>query len=151
MRYFLELAYNGKNYFGYQIQPNQISVQEVIEDRLSKILRKKISIVGAGRTDAGVHAKKMYIHFDYEEELNVDLIKRLNSFLPKDIAVAHMDGDIHIHDMDFYMLTETCCQIDLDKLFKSASFVIISEPISHLNCLIKPVPKSAFGSATINY
>ena len=67
LRYFLELAYNGKNYFGYQIQPNQISVQEVIEDRLSKILRKKISIVGAGRTDAGVHAKKMYIHFDYED------------------------------------------------------------------------------------
>lgn len=98
MRYFLELAYNGKNYFGYQIQPNQISVQEVIEDRLSKILRKKISIVGAGRTDAGVHAKKMYIHFDYEEELNVDLIKRLNSFLPKDIAAYRlflMDDEAH--------------------------------------------------------
>lgn len=72
---FLELAYNGKNYFGYQIQPNQISVQEVIEDRLSKILRKEISIVGAGRTDSGVHAKKMFIHFDYEDELSVDLIK----------------------------------------------------------------------------
>lgn len=98
LRYFLELAYNGKNYFGYQIQPNQISVQEVIEDRLSKILRKEISIVGAGRTDSGVHAKKMFIHFDYEDELSVDLIKKLNSFLPKDIAAYRlflMDDEAH--------------------------------------------------------
>lgn len=98
LRYFLELAYNGKNYFGYQIQPNQISVQEVIEDRLSKLLRKKISIVGAGRTDAGVHAKKMFVHFDYDEKLNNDLIKKLNSFLPKDVAVYRlflMDDEAH--------------------------------------------------------
>lgn len=90
LRYFLELAYNGKKYFGYQIQPNQISVQEVIEERLSKILRKQISIVAAGRTDAGVHAKKMFVHFDYEEELTSELIKKLNAFLPKDIAVYHL-------------------------------------------------------------
>jgi len=98
LRYFLELAYNGKNYFGYQIQPNQISVQEVIEDRLSKILREKISIVGAGRTDSGVHAKKMFAHFDYEQDLNIDLIKKLNSFLPKDIAIYSiflMDDEAH--------------------------------------------------------
>ncbi|WP_333661886.1 tRNA pseudouridine(38-40) synthase TruA [Chishuiella changwenlii] len=98
MRYFLELAYNGKNYFGYQIQPNQISVQEVIEDRLSKILRKQISIVAAGRTDTGVHAKKMFVHFDYEEELTAEIIKKLNSFLPKDIAVYNlflMDEEAH--------------------------------------------------------
>ena len=98
MRYFLELAYNGKNYFGYQIQPNQISVQEVIEDRLSKILRKQISIVAAGRTDTGVHAKRMFVHFDYEEELTAEIIKKLNSFLPKDIAVYHlflMDEEAH--------------------------------------------------------
>jgi tRNA pseudouridine38-40 synthase len=98
LRYFLELAYNGKNYFGYQIQPNQISVQEVIEDRLSKILRKQISIVAAGRTDTGVHAKKMFVHFDYEEELTAEIIKKLNSFLPKDIAVYNlflMDEEAH--------------------------------------------------------
>lgn len=98
LRYFLELAYNGKNYFGYQIQPNQISVQEVIEDRLSKILRKQISIVAAGRTDTGVHAKRMFVHFDYEEELTAEIIKKLNSFLPKDIAVYHlflMDEEAH--------------------------------------------------------
>lgn len=98
LRYFLELAYNGKNYFGYQIQPNQISVQEVIEDRLSKILRKQISIVAAGRTDAGVHAKKMFVHFDYEENLSGELIKKLNAFLPKDIAIYRlflMDEEAH--------------------------------------------------------
>ncbi|MBF0598092.1 tRNA pseudouridine(38-40) synthase TruA [Faecalibacter rhinopitheci] len=87
MRYFLELAYNGKNYFGWQVQPNQISVQEDIETRLSKILGQQISIVGAGRTDSGVHAKKMYAHFDYEGEIKKDLVKHLNSFLPKDIAI----------------------------------------------------------------
>ena len=93
MRYFLELAYNGKNYFGWQVQPNQISVQEAIEIRLSKILGQDISIVGAGRTDSGVHAKKMYAHFDYEGELKKDLVKHLNSFLPKDIAI------FNIHEM----------------------------------------------------
>lgn len=93
LRYFLELAYNGKNYFGWQVQPNQISVQEAIETRLSKILGQDISIVGAGRTDSGVHAKKMYAHFDYEGELKKDLVKHLNSFLPKDIAIYN------IHEM----------------------------------------------------
>lgn len=94
MRYFLELAYNGRNYFGWQVQPNQISVQEAIETRLSKILGQKISIVGAGRTDTGVHAKKMYAHFDFDGELKKDLVKHLNSFLPKDIAIYK------IHEMD---------------------------------------------------
>ena len=98
LRYFLELAYNGKNYFGWQIQPNQISVQEAIETRLSKILGQEISIVGAGRTDSGVHAKKMYAHFDFEGELKKDLARHLNSFLPKDIAIYaihEMKPDAH--------------------------------------------------------
>ena len=69
------------------MQPNQISVQEAIESRISKILGQKISIVGAGRTDTGVHATKMYAHFDFEGELKKDLVKHLNSFLPKDIAI----------------------------------------------------------------
>lgn len=88
MRYFIELAYNGKNYFGWQIQPNQISVQQEIETKLSIILREKILIVGAGRTDAGVHAKQMYAHFNTDAEFNIDkLIFKINSFLPKDIAI----------------------------------------------------------------
>lgn len=88
MRYFIELAYKGKNYFGWQRQPKQISVQEVLEEKLSTLLREKISIVGAGRTDTGVHAKQMYAHFDYEGSIeNEKFVFKLNSFLPKDISI----------------------------------------------------------------
>lgn len=72
MRYFIEFAYNGKNYFGFQVQPNAISIQETFEKALSLLLKEKIEIVGAGRTDSGVHAKKMYAHFDYEGEIDSD-------------------------------------------------------------------------------
>ena len=88
MRYFIELSYNGKAYHGWQNQPKAISVQEVLEKALSTLLKEKIAIVGAGRTDTGVHAKQMFTHFDTIVELSfVDLKFKLNSFLPKDIAV----------------------------------------------------------------
>ena len=88
MRYFLELSYNGKAYHGWQNQPNAISVQEVIEKALSTILKETINIVGAGRTDAGVHAPQMYAHFNFEGDFKEkDLTYKLNSFLPKDIAI----------------------------------------------------------------
>lgn len=88
MRYFIELSYNGKAYHGWQNQPNAISVQEVLENALSKVLRVPIAIVGAGRTDAGVHAMQMFAHFDVAEPFSVqDLVYKLNSFLPKDIAI----------------------------------------------------------------
>ena len=60
MRYFIEFSYNGSTFFGYQIQPNEISVQEELEKALSTILRTEIKTTGAGRTDTGVHAKKMF-------------------------------------------------------------------------------------------
>lgn len=88
MRYFLELSYNGKAYHGWQNQPNAISVQEVIEKAFSTILKETINIVGAGRTDAGVHASQMYAHFDFEGDFKEeDLTYKLNSFLPKDIVI----------------------------------------------------------------
>ncbi len=88
MRYFLELSYNGKAYHGWQNQPNAISVQEVIEKALSTLLRETIAIIGAGRTDAGVHAKQMFAHFETVEEFEEENFKfKLNSFLPKDIAI----------------------------------------------------------------
>lgn len=91
MRYFIELSYNGKAYHGWQNQPNAISVQEVIEKALSTLLQQKTDIVGAGRTDAGVHASQMFAHFDSEIELNTqDLTYKLNSFLPKDVAIHNM-------------------------------------------------------------
>ena len=63
MRYFIELSYNGKAYHGWQIQPNAISVQEVLEKALSVIFKNEMSIVGAGRTDSGVHAKQIFCSF----------------------------------------------------------------------------------------
>ena len=87
MRYFLELSYNGKNYKGWQVQPDVISVQEKLTKALSTILRKEIEVVGAGRTDAGVHASQMYAHFDYEKELAENFTYKLNAILPDDIVI----------------------------------------------------------------
>ncbi len=88
MRYFVELSYNGKNYHGWQKQPNSISVQQLVENTLSNVIRKDITIVGCGRTDAGVHASQFFLHFDMEEELDTEnLIFKLNSCLPTDIAI----------------------------------------------------------------
>ena len=88
MRYFIELAYFGKNYHGWQNQPDAISVQEKIETALSKLFQKTIEITGAGRTDAGVHAKQIFAHFDIQEKLDTRQLQyKLNSMLPKDIAV----------------------------------------------------------------
>ena len=91
MRYFIDLAYLGTAYHGWQIQPEAVSVQQVLQEALSKILQQNIEVVGAGRTDAGVHAKQMYAHFD--ADLNCDektLQFKLNSFLPKDISIHQL-------------------------------------------------------------
>ncbi len=88
MRYFIQFSYFGQAYHGWQNQPNAITVQEVLEDALSKLVREKTSMMGAGRTDAGVHAKVMYAHFDMDIIPDIpDLINRLNAFLPDDISV----------------------------------------------------------------
>jgi tRNA pseudouridine38-40 synthase len=89
-RYFLYLSYNGKNYCGWQTQPNGVSVQETIEKALALILRTDTPIVGAGRTDSGVHAAEMVAHFDSDGEKNFilkGLVEKLNRVLPKDIGV----------------------------------------------------------------
>jgi len=88
-RFFLYFSYNGAAYHGWQIQPNGISVQEVLTKALCTILRIETEVTGAGRTDAGVHARLMVAHFDTESELpkQIDLAAKLNSLLPNDIAV----------------------------------------------------------------
>ncbi len=99
-RYFLQISYKGTNYHGWQIQPNAISVQEVMEDALSKILREQIAVVGAGRTDTGVHASFYILHFDVKNSIpeKLDLVYKLNSFLPSDIAVQKFwPVDIETH------------------------------------------------------
>lgn len=88
MRYFIQLSYNGSAYHGWQIQPNAVTVQGTLNDALSKLLNKEISITGAGRTDTGVHASQMFAHFDIEDEIDAENIAfRLNAFLPNDIAI----------------------------------------------------------------
>lgn len=92
MRYFITLSYNGKNYHGWQIQPNGSSVQETLEKALSTMLRCPISIVGAGRTDTGVHARYMAAHFDTDITFDAaHVVKRLNVYLPADIAIFNIE------------------------------------------------------------
>lgn len=88
MRYFIQLAYKGTNYHGWQYQPNAHTVQETLSKALSVILQQSIEITGAGRTDTGVHAKEMYAHFDFEGNFDpTQFVYKLNSFLPKDISI----------------------------------------------------------------
>lgn len=88
-RYFLHLAYNGADYHGWQSQPNAVTVQETVEKALSRVLRRHVAIVGAGRTDTGVNARSMYAHFDVDNEIADPqrLISALNSLVGRDIAI----------------------------------------------------------------
>ncbi|AWU39531.1 tRNA pseudouridine synthase A [Blattabacterium punctulatus CPU2] len=90
MRFFIELSYNGKDYYGWQIQNKVNSVEEKLESCLSILLKTPINIVGAGRTDKGVHAKQMFAHFDIEKKISNNFIKKLNIFLPKSIHVFNI-------------------------------------------------------------
>lgn len=98
MRYFIQLSYDGTGYHGWQVQPNGVSVQEVLQKALSTLLRQPTEVTGAGRTDAGVHASMMVAHFDWPaahegegcEEAPLDctqLTYKLNRLLPPDVAV----------------------------------------------------------------
>jgi len=99
LRYFIQFSYFGKHYHGWQKQPNAIAVQQVLEDTLSKLTKTEITLMGAGRTDAGVHAKQMFAHFDADTiEGLEDLVYRTNAFLDDDIAVQkvfEVDTDAH--------------------------------------------------------
>jgi tRNA pseudouridine38-40 synthase len=88
MRYVIELSYDGTRYHGWQIQQNAHSVQAEINNALSTILRCPIETTGCGRTDAGVHAKQFFLHFDADFELPHNLVLRLNKLLPFDIAIT---------------------------------------------------------------
>lgn len=88
MRYFIDLSFDGTNYHGWQIQPNGMSVQERLQQALSTLLRTPTEVTGAGRTDAGVHARQMIAHFDVEQAIDgCQLAYKLNRILPRDISV----------------------------------------------------------------
>ncbi|KLT71365.1 tRNA pseudouridine(38-40) synthase TruA [Flavobacterium sp. ABG] len=106
MRYFIQFAYNGTPYHGWQIQPNASSVQETLNKALSVLLNSTINVMGAGRTDSGVHAQEMYAHFDFETPIDIPtLVHKLNSYLPKSIAIFNL---ILVHD-------EAHCRFDATK------------------------------------
>ena len=92
-RYFVTLSYDGTRYHGWQIQPNGVSVQERLQEALSTLLREPIAVTGAGRTDAGVHARKMVAHFDWKGDAidGQQLAYKLNRLLPYDIAVSKVE------------------------------------------------------------
>lgn len=115
-RYFIYLAYDGTNYHGWQIQPNGVSVQECLMKALATFLRKDIEVIGAGRTDAGVHASLMVAHFDYDGGLldTVQVAEKLNRILPQDISVynvcmvkpeAHARFDATARTYKYYVTT----------------------------------------------
>lgn len=101
-RYFLEISYDGTAYHGWQIQPNAVTVQEELNRALQTFLRKEVETIGAGRTDTGVHAKQLFVHFDSKnillETVPDKCIHALNSLLPPDIAanrIINVKNDAH--------------------------------------------------------
>ena len=99
MRYFVYFAYDGTRYHGWQLQPDAHSVQAELQQALSTLLRGDVEVVGAGRTDAGVHARMMVAHFDWNDAIDCkQMAYRLNKLLPRDIAVHKMervDDELH--------------------------------------------------------
>ena len=104
MRFFITLSYDGTRYHGWQIQPNGDSIQQRLQEALSTLLRQPIEVVGAGRTDTGVHARMMVAHFTISQfdDLTIsqfdNLAYKLNKLLPQDIAVQdirQVPNDMH--------------------------------------------------------
>ncbi|MBE6797959.1 MAG: tRNA pseudouridine(38-40) synthase TruA [Ruminococcaceae bacterium] len=87
-RFLLKISYDGTAYHGWQVQPNGITVQQIMCEKLSELTKERISVTGCSRTDAGVHANEFYCHFDTEHALpEIAYVKGLNAILPDDIAV----------------------------------------------------------------
>ena len=153
MRYFVTLSYDGTRYHGWQVQPNGISVQEELQRGLSLLLREDIQVTGAGRTDAGVHARMMVAHFDFSGEGLVvsgemidcrQLAYKLNKLLPQDIAIAKIEpvaDDMHARfsatSRTYYYYLHTCkspflrhysCELhyplDFDKMNEAARLLL---------------------------
>lgn len=90
MRYLIELSYKGTSYHGWQIQPDANSVQEEITNAISTVIQENIQLVGAGRTDAGVHAIQMFAHFDTSKNITIEFVYKFNSLLPNDIHIKSL-------------------------------------------------------------
>ena len=130
-RYFIYLAYDGTAYHGWQIQPNGVSVQERLLKALATLLRREVEVVGAGRTDAGVHASLMIAHFDSEVPLDTTFMAdKLNRLLPPDISVyrlrpvvpeAHARFDATSRMYKYYVTTS---KIPFDRQYRCRLFQV---------------------------
>lgn len=152
MRYFIHLAYNGANYFGWQLQPDAPSVQETLESCISLLLHQpRISITGCGRTDTKVNASCFYAHFDSQQDFSTEqcqlLSDKLNSFLPKDIVIfkifrvnddahARFDADsrtyqyfISLKKNPFNFSQRMFCyrKLDIEKMNEAAALLLVNE------------------------
>ena len=145
MRYFIRLAYNGAPFHGWQIQPHDSSVQQVLEQALGTVLRTPVAVTGAGRTDTGVNARTMYAHFDVDAPIagTVGLCRSLNGLLGRDVAVyavfpvaddAHARFDATSRTYKYFLHTAKSpflyplsweCHFDLD-------FDMMNEAAQHL-------------------
>jgi tRNA pseudouridine38-40 synthase len=97
-RYFLQIAYKGTHYHGWQVQQNATGIQEIFNEKLSVLFGEAIYCIGCGRTDTGVHARKFFLHFDTTKPYYPGLAGKLNIFLPKDIVVQKVfeaPGEAH--------------------------------------------------------
>jgi len=91
LRYFIELSYKGTNYHGWQLQPDSISIQGKVNEAFVTIFRVPINVVGAGRTDTGVHAEQLFAHVDFEHKIDTkEITYKLNSILPNDIVIENI-------------------------------------------------------------
>ena len=135
IRYFIYLAYNGTNYCGWQIQPNGDTIQAQIEKGLSTLLQTSTAIVGAGRTDSGVHARLMVAHWDWlGEELNTDeLVKKLNGILPSDIVIHQIVPVMPTAHARFTALSRTYQYFVTDKKdpFRNEFLCRINRPLNY--------------------
>ncbi len=149
MRLFIHFQYDGTNYHGWQIQPNGNTIQEELQKALSTILRQSIEVVGAGRTDTGVHARHMVAHMDIDATVfgdlsTEDLAYKLNRLLPRDISVLRIEqvaDDLHARfsatsrKYHYYISTRKDAfsrhyawqihwQLDFDKMNQAAKMLI---------------------------
>lgn len=132
MRYFITFSYDGTAYHGWQIQPHSVTVQEELQKALSTLMRKPVEVVGAGRTDTGVHARKMIAHFDHDEELDCpQLVYKLNKLLPRDIAVQHVEpvaDDMHARFSAKSRTYHYYVHLDKNPFLRSYSWQVYGNP-----------------------
>lgn len=140
-RYFIEIAYNGTRYHGWQVQPNARTIQGELNKALQTLLKEDVYLLGAGRTDAGVHAKKMWAHFDSNSEFDCEHITyRINRFVDADICVKQIvpvSADAHARFTATYREYEYWIAIGKNPFYQETSTFLPQVPdIDKMNELL---------------